>query len=56
MLSYSDLPICQNLVCLCQKARQSCQTQIHDENIIFENGVKGQGRIEGMDIFDFVPW
>ena len=49
MLSNGDLP---NLVCLCQKARQSCQTQIHDENIVFDIGVKGQGRTEVMDICD----
>ena len=34
MLSHGDTPICQNLVCLCQRAKTSCQTQIHGENII----------------------
>ena len=34
MLSHSDTPICQNLVCLCQRAKTFCQTQIHGENII----------------------
>ena len=36
MLSYmyGDTPICQNFVCLCQRAKTFCQTQIHDENII----------------------
>ena len=34
MFSHGDTPICQNLVCLCQRAKTSCQTQIHGENII----------------------
>ena len=33
MLSHGDTPICKNLVCLCQRAQTSCQTQIHSENI-----------------------
>ena len=28
------MPICQNLVCLCQRVKTSCQTHIHGENII----------------------
>ena len=34
MLSHGDTPICQNFVCLCQRAKTFCQTQIHGENII----------------------
>ena len=33
-LSHGDTPICQNLVCLCKRAKTSCQTQTHGENII----------------------
>ena len=28
-------PYCQNFVCLCQRAKTFCQTQIHGENKIF---------------------
>ena len=34
MLSHGDIPICQNFVCLCQRAKTFCQTHIHGENII----------------------
>ena len=34
MLSHGDTHICQNLVCLCQRAKTFCQTQTHGENII----------------------
>ena len=34
MLSHGDTPTCQNFVCLCQRAKTFCQTQIHGENII----------------------
>ena len=34
MLSHGDTPIRLTLVCLCQRANTSCQTQIYDENII----------------------
>ena len=34
MFSHGDTPICQNLVCLCQRAKTSCQTQTHGKNII----------------------
>ena len=34
MLSHGDTPECQNLVCPCRRAKTSCQTQIHGENII----------------------
>ena len=34
MMSLGDTTICQNLVCLCPRAKTSCQTQIHGENII----------------------
>ena len=33
-LSHGDTSICQNLVCLCLRAKTFCQTQIHCENII----------------------
>ena len=42
-MSHGDTPICQNLVCLCQRAKTSCQYQIHCENINFDIEVKGQG-------------
>ena len=32
MLSDGDTTICKNLVCPCQRAKTSCQTQIHGEN------------------------
>ena len=34
MLSHGDTPICQNVVCQCQRAKTPCQTQIHGENKI----------------------
>ena len=34
MLSHGDTPECQNLVCPSRRAKTSCQTQIHGENII----------------------
>ena len=35
MLSHGDTPICQNFVCLCQRAKTFCQTQIHGENTMY---------------------
>ena len=34
MLTHGDTPICQNFVCLCQRAKTFRQTQIHGKNII----------------------
>ena len=34
MLSHGDTPICQNFICLCQRSKTFCQTQIHGEIII----------------------
>ena len=50
MLSHGDTPICQNMVCLCQRAKTFCQNQIHGENIILIIEVKGQGQTEFMNV------
>ena len=47
-MSHIDTPICQYLVCLYQKTKRSCQTQIYDKNIIFE--VKSQGHTVVMSV------
>ena len=47
MLSHGDMPIYQNFVCLCQRAKTSCQTQNN-----FDIGVKGQGHTEFMNVRD----
>ena len=38
-------------MCLCQRAKTSCQTQIHGENII-DIEIKGQGHTEFMNVGD----
>ena len=48
MLSHGDTPICQNLVCLYQRAKTSCQTQMPQYN--FDIEVKGQGHTEFMNV------
>ena len=50
MLSHGDTPICQNLVCLYQRAKTSCQTQMPQYN--FDIEVKGQGHTEFMNVRD----
>ena len=41
MLFHGDTRKCQNLVCLCQRLKTFCQTQIHGENIIMPPLKKG---------------
>ena len=41
-------PYANILVCLCQKTKTSCQTQIHGEN--FDIEVKGQGYTEFINV------
>ena len=52
MLFHSKTPICQNLVCVCQRAKTSCQTEIHGENMIFDIEINGQGHTEFMNVSD----
>ena len=52
MLSHGDTPICQNLVCLCQRTKTSCETQNYGENISFWYWGKGQGHTDFMNVRD----
>ena len=52
MLSHGDTPICQNLECLCQRAKTSCQTQIHVKMYNLDIEAKGQVHTEFMNVRD----
>ena len=51
MLSHCESPM-PYLVCICQRAKTSCQTQIHGTKNNFDIEVKGQGHTELMNVRD----
>ena len=51
-MSHGNTPICKNLVCLCQRAKTSCQIQNSLWKYNFDIDAKGQGHTEFMTVCD----
>ena len=51
-MSHGNTPICKNFVCLCQRAKTSCQIQNSLWKYNFDIDAKGQGHTEFMTVCD----